>query len=49
MNSIQSFATLFTSVGLLIIGLAIPLIRRRVPPNAAYGVRTKASFATEAD
>jgi uncharacterized membrane protein len=29
--------------------LAIPLILRRVPPNALYGVRTKASFASVAD
>ena len=38
---------LFVSVGLLLIMLAIPLIRRRVPPNDWYGVRIAATFADE--
>lgn len=49
MNSIQSLAALISGSGLLIVLLAIPLILRRVPPNAVYGIRTKASFASDAD
>ena len=49
MNSIQSLATLIAGSGLLIFLLAIPLILRRVPPNALYGVRTKASFSSDSD
>ena len=32
---------------LVIITIAIPLIRRRVPPNAIYGLRVPATFADE--
>jgi len=32
---------------LILIAMAIPLIRRRVPPNAAYGLRVPATFADE--
>ena len=49
MSSIQTIALLITSSGLLIFGLSIPLIRRRVPPNALYGIRTRAAFASESD
>ena len=38
---------LFTAVGILFIALAIPMIRRRVPPNALYGLRVPATFADE--
>src|SRR4051812_44592985 len=38
---------LFVAVGLLSIGLAIPLIRRRVKPNKTYGLRVPATFADE--
>ena len=31
---------LFALVGILFIGLSIPLIRNRVPPNRFYGFRT---------
>jgi uncharacterized membrane protein len=40
-------APLFVFVGLLFIGLAIPLIRRRVKPNKIYGLRVEATFADE--
>jgi uncharacterized membrane protein len=40
-------APLFVAVGLLFIGLAIPLIRRRVKPNQMYGLRVQATFADE--
>lgn len=49
MNSIQSLAALIAGSGLLITLLAIPLVLRRVPPNAIYGVRTKASFTSNTD
>jgi hypothetical protein len=49
MNSIQIIASLTTGVGLLILALAIPLIRGRVPPNGIYGIRTKAAFASRSD
>lgn len=35
----------FTAIGLLLIVLAIPLIRRRVRPNGWYGLRVPATFA----
>jgi uncharacterized membrane protein len=35
----------FTVIGLLLAILAIPLLLRRVPPNAWYGVRVAATFA----
>lgn len=37
----------FAATGLLMIGLAIPLLRRRVAPNALYGLRVPATFASE--
>ena len=49
MNSIQILASLTGTTGIVIFGLAIPLILRRVPPNGIYGVRTRASFASESD
>lgn len=49
MNSIQVIAATISASGLLIFLLAIPMILRRVPPNGIYGVRTKASFASDAD
>ncbi len=41
------FIILFTAVGLLLVGLAIPLIQRRVKPNGIYGLRIDATFADE--
>ena len=40
-------AILFAAVGLLMVGLAIPLMRRRVAPNGTYGLRIAATFADE--
>ena len=37
----------FTGVGLLLIALAVPLMRRSVPPNDWYGLRVAATFADE--
>jgi len=33
--------------GVLLIGLSIPLARRRVPPNDLYGLRVPATYADE--
>jgi hypothetical protein len=37
----------WTVSSLVIIGLAIPLVRRRIGPNAFYGVRFAESFRSE--
>ncbi len=37
----------FAMVGLLFIVMALPLIRRRVPPYGLYGVRIPATLADE--
>ena len=34
----------FSLIGLLFIGLSIPLLRRRVGPNACYGLRVPATL-----
>ena len=49
MNSIQILASLTAGTGVVILTLAIPLILRRVPPNAIYGIRTRAAFASESE
>lgn len=36
-----------TLSGLLIAGLSLPLIWRKVPPNNLYGLRVRATFADE--
>lgn len=38
---------LFVGVGLLLIAIAQPLVRREVKPNALYGLRVRATFADE--
>lgn len=40
MNEVTGFSILFALVGLLFIGLSIPLILKKVPPNWIYGYRT---------
>ena len=39
---------LFWLVGLLFVGLAIPLVRRKVRPNQLYGLRVPATLENEA-
>jgi uncharacterized membrane protein len=39
---------LFITSDLLLIGLSIPLIMRRIPPNGLYGFRTPATLKDEA-
>jgi uncharacterized membrane protein len=38
---------LFIAAGAVIILVSIPLMRRRVPPNALYGLRVPPTFADE--
>jgi uncharacterized membrane protein len=41
------FLFLFVAVGLLIVGLSVPLLRRRVKPNRWYGFRTPKTMSSE--
>lgn len=41
------FMFVFVAVGLLNIGLAVPLVRRRVKPNSVYGFRTAKTRSSE--
>ena len=38
---------IFSLIGLLFIGLSIPLLRRRIGPNAWYGLRVPATLEDE--
>jgi uncharacterized membrane protein len=40
MSEVTTAAFSFALVGLLFVGLSIPLIKQRVPPNRFYGFRT---------
>lgn len=42
-----ALAVLFVASGILLFGLSIPLIRRKVPPNGWYGVRVRATLHDE--
>ena len=42
-----AFALLFIGTGFLLIALSIPLIRRKVKPNALYGLRVPATMSDE--
>jgi uncharacterized membrane protein len=41
------FMLLFVCTGLLLVGLSIPLLLRRVKPNWWYGFRTQKTFSDE--
>lgn len=45
MNQAVLYSLAFCGVGLLFIGLSIPLIQERVPPNSIYGFRTAKSLS----
>jgi uncharacterized membrane protein len=45
-NSILFFV--FAVIGILFVILAIPLIKRRIPPNFVYGVRTRRTLSDTA-
>ena len=40
MSEVTTYSFLFAMTGILFIGLGIPLIQKRVPPNRHYGFRT---------
>jgi len=44
---ISGFTILFVFVGLLVAGLSVPMILRRVKPNPWYGFRTPKTLADE--
>lgn len=48
MNEIVIGSVIFGAVGLLHLGLGIPLLLKRVPPNRLYGFRTRVTLADEA-
>jgi uncharacterized membrane protein len=41
------FLIVFIAAGLVLIGVAIPLVARRIKPNLLYGLRVPATFADE--
>jgi uncharacterized membrane protein len=45
MSEVTAFSLLFAGVGLLFVGLAIPLILGKVPPNPYYGCRTRRTLS----
>jgi uncharacterized membrane protein len=47
MNEVVTAALLFTAVGLLFVGLGVPLLRGRVRPNSWYGCRTEKTLSDE--
>ena len=38
-------SAIFVFVGALLMVVAVPLMRRRIPPNSLYGLRVRATFA----
>lgn len=50
MNGVATFlGTIHIVAGLLLMGLAVPLIARRIPMNRWYGVRIPKSFLSDAN
>ena len=45
MLEVAAYSTLFAVVGLVLIGISIPLIMRKVPPNSFYGCRTRKTLS----
>jgi uncharacterized membrane protein len=45
MSNVTVDSMLFALVGLLFVGISIPLIQQRVPPNRFYGFRTKKTLS----
>lgn len=43
----MEYTVLSTILPLLTVGLSVPLILRKVPPNPFYGLRTKATFSSD--
>lgn len=42
-----ALGALFVLCGALLVGLGVPMMRRRVPPNAWYGLRVPATLSDE--
>jgi hypothetical protein len=45
---VKTLLVLYVAAGLLLIGLTVPLIRRKVRPNAWYGFRARQTLADPA-
>ena len=45
MMSVVTISFLFAATGLLFVGLSIPLMRKRIPPNPYYGFRTRKTMS----
>lgn len=45
MSEVAAYSILFAVVGLVLIGISIPLIMRKVPPNSFYGCRTRKTLS----
>jgi uncharacterized membrane protein len=45
MTEVGNYSVLFAVVGLVLIGISIPLIMRKVPPNSFYGCRTRKTLS----
>ena len=45
MPEVAAYSILFAVVGLVLIGISIPLIMRKVPPNSFYGCRTRKTLS----
>lgn len=45
MSQVTVISLMFALVGMLFVGVSIPLIRNRVPPNRFYGFRTRRTLS----
>lgn len=45
MTEVANYSILFAVTGLVLIGISIPLIMRKVPPNSFYGCRTRKTLS----
>lgn len=46
MSQVTLYSLAFAAIGILFIGLGLPLIFNRVPPNNWYGFRTKKTLSS---
>ena len=47
MSEVAGYSILFAVVGLVLIGISVPLIMRKVPPNSFYGCRTRKTLSNQ--
>ncbi|MEP6718642.1 MAG: SdpI family protein, partial [bacterium] len=45
MSEVGAYSIVFAAVGLVLMGISIPLIMRKVPPNSFYGCRTRKTLS----